>query len=158
LINNSIDTRKFLNTCETIEKTIGKIYRQFVASTLCDEELKAIWIKMAEEEDQHATDIGFAARLPHEGTFKVKDLTQSRVDQLLDLTKKVLNKAMTSEISTETAVDLTLKLEKEFLAVHIASSLEFEKANMRQMFQSIVQSEEAHYRDIRSYHAKYFNH
>jgi hypothetical protein len=124
-MNNTIDPRKFLNTCETIEKTIAKIYRQFVASTPCDEELKAIWIKMAEEEDQHAMDIGFAARLPHEDTFKVKDLTQSRADQLLDLTKKLLNKAKTSKISTETAVDLTLKLEKEFLAVHIASSLEF---------------------------------
>jgi rubrerythrin len=155
-MNDSIDLRKFLNTCATIEKTIGKIYRQFVDSAPCDEELKAIWTKMAAEEDQHAMDIGFAARLPHENVFKVKNITQSRVDQLLDLSTKILNKSKTTKISTETAVNITLNLEKEFLAIHIASSIEFEKANMRQMFQSIVQSEEAHYREIRRYHSEHF--
>jgi hypothetical protein len=111
---------------------------------------------MAAEEDQHAMDIGFAARLPHENVFKVKNITQSRVDQLLDLSTKILNKSKTTKISTETAVNITLNLEKEFLAIHIASSIEFEKANMRQMFQSIVQSEEAHYREIRRYHSEHF--
>ena len=157
-MQNKIDPRKFLNTCSTIEKTIAHVYRQFTKSVPCDGELKAIWIKMAEEEEQHATDINFAARLPHETTFKVKDLTQERVNQLLDLTKKILKKSKESTISTKVAIDITLKLEKEFLAIHIASSIEFEKANMRKMFQLIVQSEEEHYREIRAYHQKYISH
>lgn len=157
-MKNRIDPRKFLNTCSTIEKTIAHIYRQFTESVPCDEELKAIWIKMAEEEDQHAADINFAARLPQESTFKVKDLTQARVNQLLELTEKALKKSKEIKISTEAAVNITLKLEKEFLAVHIASSVEFEQANMRQMFQLIVKSEEEHYREIREYHERYFGH
>jgi len=153
-MNNKTDIRKFLNTCVAIEKTIAVIYRQFAATIPDDEELKAIWIKLAKEEDQHAMDISFATRLPHEGHFKVKDLSQSRVDQLLDSTMEILDKAKSSKLATMVAANITLKLEQEFLAVHIAASVEFETENMRQMFQSISQSEEEHCREIRAYCAK----
>ena len=146
--------RKFLNTCATIEKTIAEIYRRFADSIACDEELKAIWLKMAKEEDQHALDIGFAARLPHEGTFRGKDLTLHRAEQLADVTRQVLDKARKAQYSVQEAVDISLALEKEFLAVHIASSVEFEQETMRNMFRSIVQSEEEHCRAIREYHAR----
>jgi len=153
-MNITIDIRKFLNTCVTIEKTIAAIYRQFAATISSDEELKAIWIKLAEEEEQHAMDISFAARLPHEGLFKVKTLTQSNVDQLLDSTRRILDQAKSSKLSAMVAAKNTLELEQEFLAVHLAASIEFETENMRKMFQSISQSEEEHCREIKAYCSK----
>ena len=147
--------RKFLTTCAAIEKTIADIYRRFVDTVPCNGELKAIWLRMAKEEDQHAMEINFAARLPPEGLFKVKEMTQARVEELYDFTKKVLDQARTSTLPAKTAVDYTLKLEEEFLAVHIASAVEFEEKSMSKMFQSIAQSEEEHCRAIREYHSRY---
>ncbi|SDZ96390.1 Rubrerythrin [Desulfuromusa kysingii] len=150
-MNHKIDMRKFLNTCVAIEKSIASIYRQFAATIPEDEELQAIWIKLAKEEDQHAMDISFAARLPHEGVYQVKNLTQSRVDQLLTITKDVLNKAKLTNLSAQAAANITLKLEQEFLDVHIAASVEFETASMQKMFQSISKNEEEHCREIKAY-------
>ncbi|MCW8860428.1 MAG: hypothetical protein OQK97_12105 [Deltaproteobacteria bacterium] len=143
--------RNFLTTSAAIEKTIAAIYRRFVETIPCDGELKAIWMRMAKDEDQHAMEINFAARLPHEGISKVKEMPQARLEQLFDFTKRILDQARTSTIPVKTAVDLTLKLEEEFLAVHIASSVAFETETMRKMFQSIGQSEEEHCRAIREY-------
>ncbi len=153
-MGNEIDLRKFLNTCIAIEKSIGTIYRHFAATIVCDDELKAIWLKMADEEDQHALDIGFAARLPHDGFFTTKKMTQSRVDLMLDSTKKILEKAKKTDVSARVAVNITLKLEQEYLGIHIASALEFENDATRQMFQSMAQGEEEHCRAIKDYYAK----
>lgn len=153
-MNHKVDMRKFLNTCVAIEKTIAAIYREFAATIPDDKELQDIWMKLAKEEDQHAMDISFAARLPHEDVFKVKNLTQSRVDQLLDATKKMLDKAKSSKLSAKAAAKISLKLEEEFLAVHIAASVEFETDNMQKMFTSISLSEKEHCREIKAYCTK----
>ena len=154
-MNHKIDMRKFLNTCVAIEENIAAIYREFAATISDDEELQDIWMKLAKEEDQHAMDISFAARLPHEGVCIVKKLTQSRVDQLLDATKKMLDKAKASKLSAKAAAKITLKLEQDFLAIHIAASVEFETDNMQKMFQSISLSEEEHCREIKAYCTKH---
>lgn len=149
--------RLFFNTCIAIEKTIGEIYRQMAATVSGDDEIKAIWQKMAKEEDQHAMEIGFAARLPNDGTFRMKDLTMERVVQMHDFAKRSLEKVKVSPPSRKAAVKLTLKLEKELLEVHIQSCVDFESESMRKMFKSIVQGDENHCLAIREYHARHFS-
>ena len=146
--------RKFLKTCAEIEKTIAEIYRCFAEKVFCDEELKEIWRTMAQEEDQHALEIGFASRLPQEGMFKLQK-DQATVDQLLDTARQILWKAKSTDLSRDAAVNYTLQLEQKFLEVHIASAVEFEQESMRKMFQSIVQSEEVHCQAIKDYRARH---
>ena len=147
--------RKFLKTCAEIEKTVAEIYRCFADRVSCDEELKDIWRSMAQEEDQHALEIGFASRLPQEGMFKLQKQDQGTVDRLLETARQILWTAKTTDLSPDAAVNYTLQLEQEFLEVHIVSAVEFEQDSMRKMFQSIVQSEEVHCQAIKDYRARH---
>jgi len=148
--------RQFFNTCIAIEKTIGNIYRQLAESVSCDPELKDIWLKMAKEEDQHALDIGFAARLPGDGNFQPKAHLMAKIVRMHDFAKQALAKAQSGRLPAQSAVELSLRLEDEFLAIHIASAVEFENESIGRMFAAMVRGDEEHCRGIRDYHARNF--
>ncbi len=146
--------RQFFNTCIAIEKTIGTIYRHLAESVSCDSELRSIWQKMAKEEDQHALDLGFAARLPGDGNFQPKADIMAKLVRMHDFAKQALERAQSGLLSPRSAVELSLQLENEFLAIHIASAVEFKNESIGRMFAAIVRGDEEHCRAIRDYHAR----
>ena len=148
--------RQFFNTCITIEKMIGAIYRQFSASVPCDAELKAIWLQMAQEEDQHALDLGFAARLSSHDGFLPKPHVMTKVERMHQFVTQSLAKAKAGQFTAQKAVELSLKLENEFLAIHINAAVDFEEDSMRRMFAAMVRGDEEHCEAIRHYHACHY--
>jgi len=148
--------RKFLNDCAAIEETIAAIYRQLAEALPCDEELKAIWRKMADEEDQHAIQIGLAARLPYKETFRGENLTPAKVEQLLHRARTILAGVRSAGMTEEDALRVSLKLEGEFMAVHVASAAEFLDGKMREMFRCLARGDEEHHRALEEYHARRF--
>lgn len=145
--------RQFFNTCISIEKTIGAIYRQFAGSLCCDPMLQNIWLKMAQDEDQHALDLSFAARLSNNDGFMPKPHIMTKVERMHQLVTEALNKAKELQFTPQEAVELSLKLENEFLAIHITSAVDFESDSMRRMFAAMVRGDEEHCQAIRDYHA-----
>jgi len=148
--------RKFLNDCIAIEETIAAIYRQLAASVGCDAELKAIWEKMAGDEEQHALQIRLAARLPQQETFKGEKLTPARTGQLLSRTRTILEGTNSAKMGVEDALRVSLKLEGEFLAVHVAAAAEFIDGKMREMFLCLARGDEEHQRALQEYYARHF--
>ena len=150
--------RKFLDTCIDIEDTIAAIYRQFAETVSCDEALKKIWEEMANEEDQHASLIRFASRLPRKDTFLGQKMTQDRVDQLLYRLKVVLERAKVAPLTVESALRVSMKLEGEFTDVHAASAAEFIDIKMKEMFQKLASGDKEHKQALEDYYLKFFGH
>ncbi len=148
--------RQFFTICISIEKTIGAIYRQFAGSLTCDNQLKEIWMKMAQDEDQHALDLNFAARLAKDDGFTPKAHIMAKVERMHQFVLESLTKAKAGHFTPKAAVELSLKLENEFLAIHITSSVDFESDSMRRMFAAMVRGDEEHCRAIREYHALHY--
>ncbi len=149
--------RQFFNTCINIEKTIGAIYRHFAEALDCDSSLQEIWLKMAKDEDQHALDLGFAARLAKNDGFLPKPHIMTKVERMNQYVTESLNRAKEGYFTQESAVELSLKLENEYLAIHITAAVDFENDSMRRMFAAMVRGDEEHCRAIREYHALYYS-
>ena len=150
--------RKFLDTCIDIEETIAAIYRQFAETVSCDEALKKIWEEMANEEDQHASVIRLAGRLPRKDTFLAQKMTQDRVEQLLYRLKVVLERAKVAPLTVESALRVSMKLEGEFTEVHAASAAEFIDIKMKEMFQKLASGDKEHKQALEDYYLKFFGH
>ena len=147
---------QFFKICISIEKTIGTIYRQLSETVPCDRELQSIWLKMADEEDQHALDLSFAARLTADDGFLPKPHIMTKVERMHQFVNQALVKAKAGEFTAKTAVDLSLKLENEFLAIHIYAAVDFKDESMRRMFAAMVRGDEEHCQAIRNYHANHY--
>jgi len=148
--------RRFFQTCIDIEKTIGLIYRQLAQSVAYPAELSAIWWQLAQEEDQHARDLAFAARLPDDGIFAPKSHLLLQLEQMLGVVRDVLQRTRKEALSEKDAVLLSLKLESEFLALHVTSAMEFKNASFAKMFAAIARGDEVHCRAIKRYYADNF--
>ena len=149
--------RHFLNTCHTIEKNIAAIYRQFRQTVRCEQELQDIWTKLAQEEDRHALDIAFAARLAADVSLQQKDVTLQRALQMKAFSQQTLENTKIQPPSRQAAVELTLQLEEDFLAIHVTAAVEFTDESLSRMFHSIAQDEKEHCRTIKAYHSRYFS-
>jgi rubrerythrin len=150
-------TRRFFNICIAIEKTIGQIYRQLAATQEYDPELRAIWERMAEEEDKHARDLLFASRLPEQGNFAPNASVMAKVSTLRDSADRALDKVRSERLAAKAAVELSLQLENQFLELHIESAVTFEDESLRKMFAAIVCDDKEHCRAIFAYHASHFS-
>ena len=149
--------RHFLNTCHAIEKNIAAIYRQFSQNVRCEQELQDIWTKMTQEEERHALDIAFAARLASDINLQEKDVTLRRALQMKAFSQQTLQNITTQPPSRQAAVELSLKLEEDFLAIHVTAAVEFSDESLSRMFHSIAQDEKEHCRTIKAYHSRYFS-
>ncbi|WP_298036868.1 ferritin family protein [uncultured Desulfuromonas sp.] len=149
-------SRTFLQKCVSIEETVAAIYRGFLETVPCDEELKTIWLRMAGEEDDHAAQIRLALRLPIKEAFRGQKVSMAQMEQLLNRARSILEGVRSSPPRVEDALRIAMKLEQDFLHVHIESAAEFAEDSLRRMFAALGQEDEKHKVALEGYFRKHF--
>jgi len=134
---------KFFNSCIELEKTVSGIYTNLANIVDCDQELRKLWLNMAEEEYQHATQIELASRLP-KGTFIGIKITQETIDDLLDKALLVHKRTQSPGLSVTDSLRLSIKLETDFQAIHVASAAEFSSPSLSKLFLSLAKGDKVH--------------
>jgi rubrerythrin len=135
---------KFLNGCAEIEETVEAIYRLFAEALPEGHALRSVWLKLADDEGEHARQIRLAGRLPARDIFKGASLPQSRVDDLLQKARGLLRQLQGAPPSVTDALKLSLQMETEFSEVHVALAVEFQDEGIRRMFQALASGDERH--------------
>ncbi len=143
--------RLLLNTCAEIEGVIGDIYRYFADQVACPIILRDIWIKMAEDEDRHARDIRFFARVNLDKAQVLEKLSRVQADQYLARVRSILAGIKTSGIKEEEALRISKKLEQDLLEVHLNLAVEVLDEKIARMFSCIVQNEREHLAEFEAY-------
>ncbi len=143
--------RLLLNTCAEIEGVIGEIYRYFADQVVCPERLRDIWLKMASDEDRHARDIRFFARVNLDKELALEKLSRVQADQYLSRVRSILAGIKISEIKEGEALRVSKKLEQDLLDVHLTLAVEILDEKTSRMFSCIVQNEKEHLAEIESY-------
>lgn len=140
-----------LSSCSQIEANIGRIYRCFAENVECADDLKNIWIKLAEDEDRHAQEIEFFSRLNLDETIAIENLSKVRADQYLLRVKTILEGIKISNIKEDEALRISQKLESDLLEVHVNLSVDVLDKKTAEMFACIVQNEKEHLAEFNMY-------
>lgn len=144
----------FLQVCIRVEETVGDIYRLFSASVACDGKLRQVWARLAQDEDEHAVQLKFAGRLPARLVFRDAALHTGMVEHLLARAQSILQGAQRSRLTAEDALRVSIKLEREFLEVHVGAVAAFADAGMQKLLRSLGSSDQAHTAALEAYLAE----
>ncbi len=140
---------RFLSVCAEIEDVVGNIYQELAERVECDAQLRALWTQMAHDEEAHAMQIRFAMRLPASQAFKSQTLPVAQAERLLQSARGILAGARTSSVNERLALRLSLKLEEDFLAIHIGSAMAFQDDSLRQMLNCLGSADRDHVEKLR---------
>ncbi|HEY5674049.1 MAG TPA: hypothetical protein VIR78_10110 [Malonomonas sp.] len=136
--------KRHLNICIKIEETVGKIYRQLAKSPLISGEVCRTLNEMANDEDEHASQLRFALRFPDGSMVSSATEMLQKAQDLLTQAEHVLKQTSQREITDQQAIEIGVKLERNFCQAHIGNSFDFKDAQHKAMFAAMALADEAH--------------
>ena len=136
--------KRHINICIQIEETAGQIYQKMAESPHLSATVRQTLLELAEDEGKHASQLRFALRFPENSVVKSQPDLMVQAQLLLEQAQRLLNRPEIVKIDDQQAVNLGLKMEKDFCQAHIASSFEFADSGMKKMFAAMAQADETH--------------
>ncbi len=136
--------KKHLLLCVEIEETAARIYRQLATSDKLPGQLKVILKNLADDEDDHASQLRFALRFSTGSDFSFKSSDLVPTQALLDRAKALLEKTIQHDFDVKQVIEAGIELEQDFCRVHIENSMEFKDENLRKMFAALAQADTIH--------------
>ena len=132
-----------LDTCSQIEEKCAHIYRHFEKMFSNAPEIKALWQRMANEEDNHAAQFKLAAS--HIGTeckdidFKDKKLTAvlGKLDSIHEAVEK-------KQLSLSEVFEMALVIEMDLAERHIQSILTYKDYGLSDLFLKMEKFDQGH--------------
>ena len=136
--------KRHLNICSKIEETAGKIYRQLATSAKLSLAVKQTLEEMANDEDDHASQLQLALRLPENMAVTSSAAMLQQATQLLEQAEHILRTATETKVTDQQAIKIGIKLEENFCQAHIANSFEFTDDRFRSMFAAMARADAEH--------------
>lgn len=132
-----------LDTCSLIEEKCAHIYRHFERMFSNEPHIKALWHKMANEEDNHAAQFKLAAHhLGHEK--KDIDFKDKRFINLLDKLDSIHRAVETNQLSLIETFEIALVIEIDLAECHIESILTYEDYGLSDLFLKMEKYDQGH--------------
>ena len=136
--------KRHMNICIKVEETVGKIYRQMATSANLSLAVKQTLQEMANDEDDHASQLQLAVRLPENMAVTSSAAMLQQAEQLLAQAEHILRKVSQTEVTDQQAIKFGIKLEENFCQAHIACSFEFTDDRFRSMFAAMARADKEH--------------
>ncbi len=136
--------KKHLLLCVEIEETAARIYRQLATSNKLPRQLKVILKSLADDEDDHASQLRFALRFSTGSDFTLKSSDLAPTQALLDRAKALLEKTIQLDFDVKQVIEAGTELEQDFCSIHIENSLEFKDESLKKMFAALAQDDKIH--------------
>lgn len=138
---------KFLAACALVEDKAAEIYRAMANTALAEknQELAALWLQMAADEEDHAQQVRLAARLSREKIFvELKMDGEETPFALLERIATILKKVTTTRLSEPEMLRVAMDLESHFHKVHTAYTILFQDPSMKKMFDVLARADDKH--------------
>ncbi len=148
--------KAFLRICAEIEATIEQVYQLFARKSEGNPELVKLWRQLAQDEFAHTQQLQLAERMLKPDIAQPNpNLPTDKAQKMLDQVKAFLAKAEDAPLSELDCLKASIRLEKDFMVVHLDNSLQLIDPGLRQMFGALARDDEAHFDLLRAYVRKH---
>lgn len=143
--------RDYLNECQKIEQVMGEVYRKLAAVRSYSEELRSIFERMAQDEEDHARQLEMAKGVPRQAVFEGVSIGPEKLASILRRAKQLLqmteNPLQSESLMLETAKDM----EMQTMKAHLEYAVRFRDARMAQTFRNMARADEQHFETLDAY-------
>ncbi|MHB8709559.1 MAG: ferritin family protein [Desulfuromonadales bacterium] len=138
---------KFLAACALVEDKAAEIYRAMAATALAEknQELAALWLQMAADEEDHAQQVRLAARLSREKIFvELKMDREETPFASLERIETLLKEVTSTRLNEPEMLRVAVELESHFHKVHTSYTILFQDPSMKKMFDALARADDKH--------------
>ncbi len=133
-----------LSDCQRVELLANRIYERLAANETYAGEIRTTFRHLAAEELEHARQIELAMRLPEEGLGAVSRIAWVKVDEARQLAEMMLQEVTSTPVTEEAALRLAVRIENEFLKVHLDNALHFFEQRVVALFEGLAGADQGH--------------
>lgn len=143
------DPQKVLSACVLIERLCAQIYLALAEAHSAEPELYALWKKTADEETNHAEQIGMALRV-RKGLVVDTRIDMDKVDQAVALVRTTLRDVVAHPPSAVEGLRLALSIESRLADFHLDEVAVFAEPSMKSLFRAMQAADRQHVESIRA--------
>lgn len=144
----SIEKRRILDICAEVEVKMGDIYRLLAEYHKENPKISSLWKKTAEEEDRHAEQIKFAARL-HKGVISDVNVNLETAKNALNAEEVIYNEFKNNPPTIVEALNTAIDLEEQLYNFHLEYSVSFQNESHRKLFHTMLSFDKEHIESLK---------
>jgi len=141
--------QELLRNCSVIERLAGEIYQQLAAAATDPGRISETFTRLAQDERDHARLIDLALGVPAENLDVVTRIAWLKVDEALQKVRRLHREVGSRSLSEEEALRLAVRMEQDFIKVHLDNALHFFDRRTAVLFEDLARSDEAHLASLR---------
>lgn len=146
----ALDIRDLFESCALLEEKVAQLYHLFAELYSDIPELTALWIKTAEEEENHMRQFELAGRLARSAALS-HSIDPVVVGQALDMVTRVIDKVRQTPPSWQGSLKLAIDLEDKLGRFHMDSAAVYVDDSINNLFKSMMTCDEQHVQLLRNY-------
>lgn len=139
----SVTENSILETCCKIEETCAGIYWHFSRLFEDNPEACELWIKTAQEEEQHSEQFRLAYHIRGTGITSL-NMDLSKATAMLNKLQAVNDKVQNSKPSLKDALRFAIEMERSLSEFHMIKIAEFEDKSLVSLFTSMMKNDKEH--------------
>lgn len=134
---------RFLDSGKHFELKCAELYHHFERLFAGEKWFSELWKKTALEEENHAQQFDLALRLKGVGMERVKtDVVRATAN--LQKLEAFVEKVLVLKPSSESALELAIRLEEQLAVVHMASIVAFKDPELKRLFDALLANDRDH--------------
>ncbi len=146
---------KLIRMCREVEMMLSEVYQNFSAIKGIDQEVKDVFLKLVDDEKQHAILLDFVDKIVTKNGMEItENETIKKVERMHEKAKAVLHRSR-QPIGINDALTFAIKLERYFVDVHARVLVSLADTETARLVQSLAHDEDEHVQSLLKCAEKY---
>lgn len=155
--SSPVDIVSLLQICRDIETYCAEIYHVYAERYADDEELRELWQRTFEEEENHARQFVMAINMRREGMIASINVDSVKATQVLEMVKSIYNGILANLPSKLDALRSAIKMEEKLSTFHLDTIADFQDEGMKKMFHAMMMGDQHHIQRLEEIYQKRLN-
>lgn len=139
---------KLIRMCREVEMMLSEVYQNFSAIKGIDQEVKDVFLKLVDDEKQHAILLDFVDKIVTKNGMEItENETIKKVERMHEKAKAVLHRSR-QPIGINDALTFAIKLERYFVDVHARVLVSLADTETARLVQSLAHDEDEHVQSL----------
>lgn len=146
-----------LQICRDIEMYCAKIYHIYAEGYADDDELRRLWQKTFEEEENHAKQFVLAINMRRDGVVVDLNIDSVKARQVLEMLKGIYKDILVYLPSKIDALRSAIEIEEKLSTFHLDALAIFQDEGTKKMFRAMMMADQYHLQKIEEMYQKRLN-
>ncbi len=146
---------KLIRMCREVEMMLSEVYQNFSTIKGIDQEVKAVFLQLVDDEKQHAILLDFVDKIITKSNLEItENETIKKVERMHEKAKAVLHRSK-QPIGINDALTFAIKLERYFIDVHARVLVSLADTETARLVQFLAHDEDEHVQSLLKCAEKY---